>query len=158
MRQYLKYENGEVTYPYSRGQLQRDNPTVSFPNVMTEDILATYNVFPYTVASFPVHDMATQVCQQQTPVLQSDGTWVLNWTVVEKTAEQIAEWNANRNAEVRNRRNSLLANSDWTQVADSPLSTEVKAQWATYRQSLRDISSHENFPNLADTDWPTEPS
>jgi hypothetical protein len=125
---------------------------------MTEDILATYNVFPYTVASFPVHDMATQVCQQQTPVLQSDGTWVLNWTVVEKTAEQIAEWNANRNAEVRNRRNSLLSNSDWTQVADSPLSAEVKAQWATYRQSLRDISSHENFPNLADTDWPTEPS
>lgn len=158
MKQYLKYENGNVTYPYSRRQLQRDNPTVSFPNLMTEDILATYNVFPYSVASMPDHDMATQVCQQQTPVLQSDGSWVLNWTVEAKTDEQISEWNASQMRLVRSTRNSRLTESDWTQMPDSQLAAEVKSQWATYRQALRDITSHANFPNLADTDWPTKPS
>jgi hypothetical protein len=33
-------------------------------------------------------------------------------------------------------RNSKLAQSDWTQVADSPAD---KAAWATYRQALRDL-------------------
>ena len=34
-------------------------------------------------------------------------------------------------------RNNLLAVSDWTQVADNPISN--KAAWATYRQVLRDF-------------------
>ena len=34
-------------------------------------------------------------------------------------------------------RNNLLAVSDWTQVADNPISN--KAAWATYRQTLRDF-------------------
>ena len=55
---------------------------------------------------------------------------------------------------VRQRRDALLAESDWTQVGDSPVD---KAAWATYRQALRDIPSHANFPDLADSDWPTKP-
>lgn len=27
----------------------------------------------------------------------------------------------------------------------------------TYRQALRDITAHANWPNLADSDWPTKP-
>ena len=34
-------------------------------------------------------------------------------------------------------RNRLLAQSDWTQTADNPISN--KAAWATYRQQLRDF-------------------
>ncbi len=37
-------------------------------------------------------------------------------------------------------RASALQDSDWTQGADSPLSDEKKAEWAAYRQALRDIS------------------
>ena len=51
-------------------------------------------------------------------------------------------------------RNRLLAESDWTQTADNPISN--KAAWATYRQQLRD------FPATwtpADTvTFPDEPS
>ena len=36
-------------------------------------------------------------------------------------------------------RDRLLFVSDWTQAADSPLSDEDKAKWATYRQALRDL-------------------
>ena len=34
-------------------------------------------------------------------------------------------------------RDGLLAESDWTQTADNPISN--KAAWATYRQTLRDF-------------------
>ena len=41
---------------------------------------------------------------------------------------------------LRQHRNNLLAQSDWTQAVDSPLSDSKKAEWKTYRQSLRDIT------------------
>jgi len=58
----------------------------------------------------------------------------------------------------RVKRNQLLADSDWTQMNDSPLTDEVKTSWATYRTALRDLTTHENWPNLEDADWPTEPT
>ena len=45
--------------------------------------------------------------------------------------------------QVREKRNKLLAESDWTQVADAPVD---KAAWATYRQALRDITDQDGFP------------
>tara|TARA_Y100000114_G_C11755518_1_gene326646 strand:- start:1503 stop:1892 length:390 start_codon:yes stop_codon:yes gene_type:complete len=55
-------------------------------------------------------------------------------------------------------RNAALVESDWTQVPDSPLSDSKKAEWATYRQALRDITTHSNWPDLEDADWPTQPT
>ena len=60
--------------------------------------------------------------------------------------------------ENRNVRNQLLADSDWTQMPDSPLADEAKTSWATYRSSLRSLPEHENWPSLEDADWPTKPS
>lgn len=40
---------------------------------------------------------------------------------------------------MRVQRNKALADSDWTQVDDAPISAESKAAWATYRQALRDF-------------------
>ena len=39
----------------------------------------------------------------------------------------------------RAKRDRLLEASDWTQMPDSPLSDSKKAEWATYRQALRDL-------------------
>lgn len=55
-------------------------------------------------------------------------------------------------APARQERNTLLAASDWTQVADAPVD---QAAWATYRQELRDITSQETFPN--EVTWPVPP-
>jgi hypothetical protein len=55
---------------------------------------------------------------------------------------------------LRIKRNILLVESDWTQIADAPVDA---AEWATYRQALRDISSHANWPNLSEADWPVKP-
>lgn len=64
----------------------------------------------------------------------------------------------NYDNENRLHRSALLYASDWTQMPDSPLSDSKKTEWATYRQALRDITSHSNWPNLEEEDWPTEPS
>jgi len=39
-------------------------------------------------------------------------------------------------ARMRIQRDRLLAESDWTQVADAPVNRQA---WATYRQALRDL-------------------
>ena len=43
--------------------------------------------------------------------------------------------------EMRQMRDMLLRNSDWTQMPDLPLSNEQKQAWAVYRQALRDFPS-----------------
>jgi len=59
---------------------------------------------------------------------------------------------------LRNIRNNRLASSDWTQVSDSPLSDAKKQEWATYRQSLRDLpSQHQATNNIDDVIFPTYP-
>ena len=63
---------------------------------------------------------------------------------------------------LRIHRNILMSNCDWTQGADSPLSDEKKAEWATYRQALRDLPSTASptldGPFISNVVWPTEPS
>ena len=60
---------------------------------------------------------------------------------------------------VRRSRNFLLTESDWTQVPDSPLTTEKKTEWATYRQSLRDLpSTQSSAASIDDINYPTPPS
>lgn len=49
-----------------------------------------------------------------------------------------------------------LRNTDWTQFNDSPLTDEKKAEWAEYRQKLRDITKQETWPN--NPVWPEAPS
>ena len=59
---------------------------------------------------------------------------------------------------LRNKRNELLRQSDWTQVNDSPLSDSKKQEWATYRQSLRDLpSTNQSVNNIADVIFPSMP-
>ena len=43
--------------------------------------------------------------------------------------------------DLRTKRNKLLADTDWTQFADSPLTAEQKFVYAEYRQQLRDITN-----------------
>ena len=59
---------------------------------------------------------------------------------------------------IREKRNALLKACDWTQAADSPLSDEKKAEWATYRQALRDLTkSYTKEDSVNNIVWPTKP-
>jgi hypothetical protein len=57
---------------------------------------------------------------------------------------------------MRLKRDSLLLQSDWTQFADSPLSDSKKAEWATYRQQLRDFPATWTPADTAE--FPDQPS
>lgn len=57
----------------------------------------------------------------------------------------------------RMQRDMLLAQSDWTQMADTPLSDSAKAAWASYRTLLRDLPATSAWPMIEDSDWPTAP-
>jgi|7_EtaG_2_1085326.scaffolds.fasta_scaffold03582_8 hypothetical protein len=72
--------------------------------------------------------------------------------------ENILIWEKNQ---LRGNRNKLLDESDWTQLADVPLTDPEKAAWATYRQELRDLPAtitDLNDSNGIDVVWPTEPA
>ena len=56
--------------------------------------------------------------------------------------------------EMRERRNRLLIECDWTQGADVPDS--IKLAWQPYRQALRDITS--NYTDIRDVVWPEPPA
>ena len=59
---------------------------------------------------------------------------------------------------LRVERDKLLAESDWTGLADSAITSEVSAQWKLYRQRLRDLPAGLNTPaKVKNAKWPTKP-
>tara|TARA_R100000005_G_scaffold39648_1_gene18577 strand:- start:1732 stop:2196 length:465 start_codon:yes stop_codon:yes gene_type:complete len=143
------------TFPYSIGDLRRDNPSVSFPRNPSIELLAAWSVYPVVARPAPSFDAASENCTQIDPTLEGD-QWLMTWQVTSASTEEIAERLVSQSAEVRQKRNELLTNCDWTQLADTPLSDSDKSAWATYRQSLRDLSNAEGFPFAMA--WPSEPS
>lgn len=60
---------------------------------------------------------------------------------------------------LRGMRDEALAESDWTQMPDSPLSNSKKTEWATYRQQLRDLTNGvTDETNLSSIIFPTKPT
>ena len=56
------------------------------------------------------------------------------------------------------RRSVLLDETDWYVIRATETATEVPADIVTYRQALRDITQHANWPNLSEEDWPVKPA
>lgn len=75
----------------------------------------------------------------------------LKWDGVELKEAPAASLEAERAIANREYRNQLLTASDWTQLPDAPVDREA---WAAYRQALRDLTNHVNWPNLIADDWP----
>jgi len=83
-----------------------------------------------------------------------NGVWSQTWTISAATSEQISERITAQWSAVRADRNQRLASCDWTQLPDSPLNAEIKAQWVIYRQALRDVTQQ---PDPFAIVWPTAP-
>lgn len=64
---------------------------------------------------------------------------------------------SNSDPDTREMRNNMLTETDWTQLPDNGLTEEQRAAWRTYRQRLRDLPDHVNWPNLELYDWPSKP-
>jgi len=86
---------------------------------------------------------------------------IVNNQVVSLTQAEIDNATSQRNdyeqnilqSDMRAKRDALLAETDYLGLSDNTMSQAM----TTYRQALRDITSHANWPNLSDSDWPTKP-
>ena len=148
-------------------EFRAENSSTSFPKQITTDILDSYGYDP--VLNGAAADVtAPYGVSVRDGVEEINGQWFTRFVAgpifvanEEATAaEQEAAYRASIDAEVgtsvRADRDQRLAASDWTQMADSPLTSEKKTEWATYRQSLRDLPTASGFPHTMT--WPDEPS
>lgn len=92
------------------------------------------------------------------------GPFIAEWNLIDPQPTQAEldqawiDWQAGSDdrlwVEIRAERKEKLRGSDWTHISDVPISEVKRAEWAAYRQSLRDIP--QDFPNPGDVIWPTE--
>lgn len=144
---HIKLIDGQPQ-PYSLGQLRRDNPQVSFPETPTAASLAEYDVYEVVATEPPTYDDNTHNIEPSIELV--DGVWTQTWVLVEHTAEDIErQW-----ANIRSERNQYLSACDWTQLSDAPLTNVETADWGSYRQALRDITTQSDPFNIQ---WPTPP-
>lgn len=149
---YLKLnEDGSIDYPYSIETLKEENPNTSFTEVISVQLLNSYLI--YKVNELSYSNDYTKNYNELTPVLINNG-YYQEWEVIEATQEEIEERVNSQWDQIRFIRNQYLAETDWTQLSDSPLIGETKENWIQYRQSLRDITDQEDPFNII---WPTKP-
>ena len=142
-------EGAVAAYPVD---VRQAHPNTSFPSAWPGGEVdgMVYVLVAYVAP--PVVDY-TQTVTEATPT-QINGVWSQVWAVAPASQDVIDQRLAAQWAVVRADRNQRLASCDWTQLPDSPLSAEVRAQWATYRQALRDVTQQ---PNPFAIVWPTTP-
>lgn len=144
---YIKLVEG-TPLEYDLRNLKKENPNTSFPKILTNELLASFDIYPCKVAEDPLFDYLTEQVVKTGFSLVGD-EWI-EIKEVQKLPAQIAEEN------IRFKRDSLLKDSDWTHVTDSALTDSQKAAWSTYRQALRDITAQTGFP--LEITWPTKPA
>ena len=144
---HLKLTNGQPE-KYSIGQLRRDKPQISFPKVPSDELLASYGVYPYTRPDRPDYDPMTANVVDGSFEQDSGNNWVMPYVV-----EQLPQDQAERN--VRSTRDGLLQDTDWIVIKAYERNQNIPAEWEVYRQALRDITAQEGFPYSVT--WPTKP-
>lgn len=142
---HIKLTNGTPA-KYTLGQLRRDNPQTSFPKIIPDELLASYDVYPYVIQDVEFDSVSQNKVEGQFAKIGDQ--WTLPMVAENKPQAEVEQY-------VRSVRDELLIFSDWTQMPDSPLDDSTKASWATYRTALRDISTQTGFPT--DITWPTAP-
>jgi len=167
MTEYRDRTTGELK---SQGQLRKENPNMSMPKVWGANVFDALNVDPVLRSPKPTTGIGAYQSVRRNGVVQDAlNNWVEAWEVADMFADttedgvtttkaeheaayqqQLDDSAAERN---RSQRDRLIGETDWWASSDL---TMTAAQTA-YRQALRDITSHSNWPNLEEADWPTKP-
>jgi len=165
MSEYRNRTTGEVK---TQGKWRAANPNMSLPRVWKDATLDALNLDP-VLRSPAATTTAYQSSVRDGVEQDSNGNWVEKYVaremfqdttedgVTTTKAEHEAAYQATLDAAVaesnRTKRDGLLAKTDYFALTD----VTMDAPMTTYRQALRDITAHANWPSLADDDWPTKP-
>ena len=152
----------------TQGEVRRMHSNTSLPRVWDADTCAFLGIDPVLAAPKPEVTGYTQAIRNGA-TQDANGNWVQAWSVVDMFADTTedgvtttkaeheaayqADLDAKASESVRTQRDAKLAETDWTGMSDVTMTAEM----ATYRQALRDITGHANFPNLEEADWPVKP-
>jgi len=168
----MNLRNKQTGAVVTDGEFRAAFPSTGFPIHITEQ---TYNEFGYDVVLEGPQASGGTVYQYSVPagVEQIDGKWYTKHVLgpvftntpatedspAKTAAENEAAYKAQKDEEqsknVRNSRTEMLRDCDWTQLDDTPMSNTQKADWAEYRQALRDVPDQAGFP--FDIEWPVQP-
>ena len=162
MSEYRERTTGEVK---SQGEWRAVFKNMSLPKVWTSGVCDAMNLDP-VLKSPEATTSAYQVSVRDGVEQNSDGAWVEKYvardmfaddaelgTKAEQEAAYQATLDANTAASHRATRDAKLAETDFYALSDVTMSSEM----TSYRQALRDLPTHKNWPNLEDADWPTAP-
>lgn len=147
--QYVYVQNNEILDGPRSLPISWEN--ISNFHVLDNERLLAYGWYPYRFV---------EIETDTNDILDGSITEIYETEVVEtqtkrqKTQQELAIELENSWKNVRNERNRLLLESDWTQLPDSPITPEKKSEWQTYRQELRDITNQLDPKNIS---WPTKP-
>jgi len=133
-------ENNQIL---SHGEHTEVFPNVSFPQEGL-DLMWAQERNAYQIQSDKAH-LQTEKLTSVEPYIENGV--VYDVVVENKTQDELDAEKTQKANEVRYRRNALLTQSDWTQLADAPVDNLA---WAVYRQSLRDITLQAGFPFTVD--------
>jgi len=127
---------------YSVWALKADHPNVSFPDQMTDDVLADWSVYPCVEGPVPPLGECEQAIR--TGITLINGVWTQNFSKERWPLDQAQQY-------IRAKRNGLLSETDWMALSDVIMS----AAWVAYRQGLRDVTEQAGFPY--EVIWPVKP-
>ena len=161
----MNYRNKTTAAVSPQGEIRRANANTSFPKVWDADVCTHLNIDPVLAAPQPSHT-ALQRVNSVAPVQDANNNWVEGWEVVDMfadttvdgvtttKAEHEAAYTASELAKVaaaaREKRDGLLAATDFYALSDVTMSAEMTA----YRAALRDVPTQSDFPTVT---WPTAP-
>ena len=167
MTEYRDRTTGELK---NQGELRRDNPNMSLPKVWNEFTFDALNVDPVLYSSKPTEGIGAYQSVRRNGVTQdAKGNWVEAWEIADMfsdttedgvtttKAEHEAAYQTRLDTDAaernRNERDRRIAETDWWASSDLTMTAEQTA----YRQALRDITTHDNWPHLGESDWPVKP-
>ena len=154
MAEYRKQSDGTIVVGPSA--FKKLFPNTSFPRILDEAIV---NSLGYDLVYDGAQPSVTPPYERvvRDGVEQVSGRWQTKFKVV--TADSDGQTAINNSTAVGKRleRDRLLKDSDWTQLADKGGLADSKiTEWATYRQSLRDLPTASGWPHTHTL--PTKPS
>ena len=139
----------------SQRQIFKANPNTSFALPLSDAALADLNMAKLLEDDKPSFDADTQVIIEGA-VEERDGSYYQTYSVIDRSADAIANDLANKKANIRAQRNARLTETDWAMMPDSPLIDYDKSVMADYRAALRDVPAQAGFPNNALPEGPDQ--
>ena len=158
--EYRVRSSGELK---SQGEIRKLNPNMSLPKVWNNNVHDALGIDPVFETPKPDTTGDYKVVVRDGAEQDANSNWVQKWVEQDMfadtddatKAEQEAAYQALVDAEaaesVRADRDARLAKTDWMGMSDVTMS----ADWATYRQGLRDVPAQSGFPHTIT--WPSEP-